>query len=373
MTNARKYWLDTMLAIAEPVLTALADRNFHTVFPSAFHSSRAQYRCLEALGRTVCGMAPWLEADSLSAEETVIQKHFRDLTRQAIDSATDAASPDFMNFHNGSQPLVDAAFLAHGILRAPIELQRKLDDRVRTNLITALISTRSILPPESNWLLFGAMVEAALWKMGEKICEERVDIAISRFSDAWYVGDGTYSDGKWYHFDYYNSFVIHPMYLDVLQTFDRYSHLLPDALKRASRYAQILERMIAPDGSYPLIGRSVCYRFGAFQLLSQAALQEFLPRNLPPSQVRCALTAVIKKCVEGGLFDENGWLVPGVYGYQPNLAEDYINTGSLYLCTTVFTALGLPPHHAFWADPPNPMTSQTLWSGGQMDADHAAD
>lgn len=362
-----------MLAVAEPVLSALAEGNLHTALPSSFHEARASYRCLEAFGRTVCGIAPWLELEAVSDEEAEVQHRLRCLTRQALDRATDPVSPDYLNFHTGTQPLVDAAFLAHGILRAPRELCGKLEDRVRMNLVAALTATRSIRPPESNWLLFGAMVEAALWKMGEEIVGERVDAAIRRFSKEWYLGDGTYGDGEWYHFDYYNSFVIHPMYLDVLRTFEEYRHLLPEAVKRASRHARIQERLIAPDGSYPVIGRSVCYRFGAFQLLSQAVLQEFLPPDLPPAQVRCALSAVIRKCAEGGLFDENGYLTPGVYGYQPDLAENYINTGSLYLCSAVFLPLGLPAGHPFWAGDDQKWSSQRLWSGESLPADHAVD
>ena len=40
---------------------------------------------------------------------------------------------------------------------------------------------------------------------------------------------------------------------------------------RAARYAAVLERMIAPDGSFPALGRSIVYRCGAFHALAQAA------------------------------------------------------------------------------------------------------
>ena len=36
-----------------------------------------------------------------------------------------------------------------------------------------------------------------------------------------------------------------------------------------ARYAAIQERLIAPDGTFPAIGRSIAYRFGAFHLLAQ--------------------------------------------------------------------------------------------------------
>lgn len=52
--------------------------------------------------------------------------------------------------------------------------------------------------------------------------------------------------------------------------------------------------MISPDGAYPVVGRSIAYRFGAFHVLSQAALDGLLPASVTKAQVRCGLTAVIK-------------------------------------------------------------------------------
>lgn len=52
-----------------------------------------------------------------------------------------------------------------------------------------------------------------------------------------------------------------------------------------------------------------------------------------------------------GNFDEHGWLTLGFAGHQPQIAERYISTGSLYLCSTVFTALGLLVTDEFWSAP----------------------
>ena len=373
MNQTRNEWIDLLTRIAEPVLVALEEERLALTFPAALHLERAEHRCLEALGRTMCGIAPWLELEGVEGTECEIQARFRRLARVAIDRATDPCSADYMSFARGPQSLVDAAFLSHAILRAPRELYDKMEARVKGNLITSLKASRAIKPFRNNWLLFAATVEAALSRMGEEIDTARVDDAVDHFKSEWYVGDGTYSDGKNFHFDYYNSFVIQPMYLDVVRSLTAYAPLLPEAQKRAARYAAILERMIAPDGTYPIVGRSICYRFGAFQLLSQAALQGFLPEEIAPSQVRCALSAVMKRCEAGGMFDEQGWLLPGVCGYQPDLAEPYINTGSLYLCSSVFLALGLPPAHPFWSDPDRMWTTQKIWAGVNMMRDRAVD
>ena len=372
----RKDWLLLMLKIADPVLTDLAKRRLHETLPVG-KPERAMYAHLEAFGRTLTGISPWLELEGLTGEEAALQERYRALAAECMDAATDPGSPDFMNFSEGyGQALVDAAFLAHAIVRAPNALCRSLDQRVQRNIAEALKATRKFEPFPSNWLFFSAMVETALLVMDDRYDIAPVERAIGAFEE-WYVGDGTYGDGERYHFDYYNSFVIHPMYVDMLREFAgtgaRYAELLPTVRKRASRYAAILERLIAPDGTYPIIGRSICYRFGAFHALAHAALTDNLPENVLPAQVRCALSAVIARTAAGGMFDENGFLKTGVYGSQPSLGEEYICTGSLYLCLAVFLPLGLAPQHPFWTDPDEAWTSVRIWTGEDMPLDHAAD
>lgn len=199
-----------------------------------------------------------------------------------------------------------------------------------------------------------------------------------RTMKSWYVGDGAYGDGEFFHWDYYNSFVIQPMYVDLVELFapehPEIAAMRPAAKGRAARYAAVLERMIGPDGSYPILGRSICYRFGAFQMLSQAALQHCLGEGLSPAAVRCGLTAVIRRVMDTApMFDEQGWLLPGVIGQQPELAEGYISVGSLYLCSAVFLPLGLPEQDLFWSGEAEDWTGKKIWSGAHGRIDHAAD
>src|SRR6266705_251342 len=195
----------------------------------------------------------------------------------------------------------------------------------------------------NNWLLFSATVEAGLKSLGASWDRVRVEYAL-RQHEQWYKGDGVYGDGPSFHWDYYNSFVIHPMLLDVLRlvgaTAPEWQALTGPVLQRARRYAAIQERLISPEGTFPPIGRSLAYRFGAFQLLAQMALRRDLPEGVSPAQVRSALTAVIRRAIEAaGTFDDLGFLTIGLSGHQPGIGEPYVSTGSLYLCTTAFLPL----------------------------------
>lgn len=379
MSECRKEWLSAMLKIVDPVLNALEAGRLKESLPLSFHAGRAAFAPLEAFGRSMLGLAPWLEADSsaLEEEERRLQSSYREKALRCIAMATDPDSPDFLNFCEGSQPLVDAAFLAHALVRAPRALAAALSDKARHDLIEALESSRRIVPFNCNWIFFSAMVEAGLHVLGEPCDMTRVLYALRTFQ-GWYQGDGVYGDGPSFHWDYYNSFVIQPMYVDLVDLFyeenAEIAAMRPAVLARASRYASELERMIGPEGSYPVIGRSICYRFGVFQMLSQAALQHRLEAGLSYAGVRCGLTAVIRRVMSApDMFDEKGWLLPGVYGCQPELAEEYINIGSLYLCSAVFLPLGLSAKDAFWSGKEEDWSGRRVWSGGHIGIDHAMD
>jgi hypothetical protein len=374
----RGHWISVTERIARPVLENLSRHELKKMMPveAANPADRAKYTYLEAFGRLLAGIAPWLAVQGLDEAETKRQKKFIEWSQASLDAATNPGSPDFMNFHEGGQPLVDAAFLVQGILRAPALLWKPLDARVQRQIVEALKSSRAIgTPTDSNWVMFAAMVEVALLMMGEKTIEDRLEGSVRRML-GWYLGDGIYGDGKFFHFDYYNSFVIHPMLVDTLEVLQqkdgRFSSACNIVLKRARRYAEILERLIAPDGTFPSIGRSTTYRFGALQVLAQIALLRELPEQIKPAQVRGAMTAVIRKMIEApGTFDDQGWLRIGFCGHQPSLAEGYISTGSLYLCSAALLPLGLPPADAFWSEPSAQWTSQQIWSGKLLPADHA--
>ena len=373
----RAIWIGHLRRLADPVLNNLADGTLKARMPveQAAGANRRGVTHLEALGRLVAGLAPWLDLPADGSAEAALRTRYADLARRAIARAVDPSSPDFLNFTRERQPLVDAAFLAQGVLRAPRALKDALDQATRRNLIAALESSRVILPGFNNWLLFAATVEAALAALGASWDRMRVDYAL-RQHEQWYKGDGIYGDGPSFHWDYYNSYVIQPMLLDVLDVvggeMPAWKEISSRVGERARRYAAIQERLIGADGSFPAIGRSLAYRCGAFQLLASMALRHALPEGVSAAQVRGALTAVIRKTLETpGTFDRDGWLQIGLCGHQPAVGETYISTGSLYLCSAAFLPLGLPATDPFWAGAAEPWTSVRAWSGGAFPIDHA--
>jgi hypothetical protein len=226
------------------------------------------------------------------------------------------------------------------------------------------------------------MIEAGLLKFTGNCEMPPIQKAIDSFLHKWYLGDGIYGDGPVFHWDYYNSYVIQPMFLEVLHELieanvpDKAKYEKEEAivLTRAKRYAYVLESLISPEGTYPPLGRSLAYRFGAFQLLSQMALMQQLPEGVKPQEVRAALYTVIKRQLSApGTFDKNGWLQIGMVGHQPAIAQGYISTGSLYLCSEAFLILGLPPENDFWKGPDADWIAKKVWGGDNVSIHHSID
>ena len=271
--------------------------------------------------------------------------------------------------------MVDASFLALGLVRCPW-LWENLNAPVKEQVVAAFKVTRNTMPVFTNWVLFSGMIEAFFCKYDLEFDAVRMEYGVRQFANHWYVGDGLYSDGMNFALDYYNSYVIQPYLATIIEVVNSkrrsYNWYVPNMVKINQRYAEIQERFIHTDGSFPVLGRSITYRGGAFHHLADMALRQKLPESLNPGQVRSALTAVINKTLEAPTtFTKGGWLNIGLYGHQPDVADFYITTGSLYLCATIFLPLGLPESDPFWAAPSAPWTAVKAWSGQSVNADHA--
>jgi hypothetical protein len=377
----RQEWINLLVKIVDPVLNAAAAGRLFTEMPieaaPGQQEGRRRVSPLEALARTLSGIAPWLENRTLTGAEETMRSRCAGLAQRAIALAVDPGKPSYLHFGADRQTIVDAGFLSLAMARAPQTLLNSLPAATRKQLGEALRATRRQTPPFNNWLLFAGMVEACLHLMGEEWDSERVDYALREHA-AWFLGDGIYGDGPQFHADNYNSYVIHPFLAALMDVVGdqqpAWAAMKAPIATRARRYASLQERSINPDGSFPPIGRSITYRCGAFQHLADSALRGQLPEGLSPPQVRCALNAVIARTMLAPrTFDAKGWLTIGLAGHQPSLGETYISTGSLYLCTNAFLPLGLPVTAPFWAGAPEMWTSQRIWSGEDHPADHAAD
>ena len=377
--NDRQYWVDLLYQIAAPVLENMSKgelkKNMEVeLSPTWLKGRNTDVVYLETFGRLMDGIAPWLALPDDNTPEGKLRKKMRDWALKSYKNAVDPQSKDYLLWKGENQILCDAAYLANSFMRAPQALWEPLDQETKQRYIEKFKSLRTIRPAYNNWLLFRGMVETFLISIGEAYDGYAVEVALQKMNE-WYLGDGWYSDGPEYSLDYYNGYVMHPMYIEMLEVTEKkriHSPIkLELALRRMQRYNVLLERLISPEAAYPAMGRSMTYRMGAFQTLALAAWKFELPKQLSNGQVRSALTAVMKRMFANPEnFTPNGFLQLGFVGHQPNIADYYTNNGSLYMTSLVFLPLGLPAEHAFWTDPAQPWTSQKAWNGEPFPKDY---
>lgn len=378
----RDYWVGQAYKMARPVLENMAhgklQQNMLTEFSPSFDNRNRKVVFMETFGRLMAGIAPWLALPDDGSDEAKQRKQLRDWALASYRNAVDPSSPDYLCWGVSDQNLVDAAYIAESFLRAYDTLWQPLDSLTKRRYFQEFQRLRRIDPPYTNWLLFASTIESFLAKAGGGCDNFRVNMACRKVEE-WYVGDGWYADGPVFAFDYYSSYVFHAMYLETLQamidakvnTRIDYNKYFDRALKRAQKYAIILERFISPEGTFPVIGRSTPYRLAAMQPLALLAWYQKMPKELSNGQVRAALTQVMHRMFDHqNNYNQKGFLTIGFCGSQPETADWYTNNGSLYMTSLSFMPLGLPANHPFWTDAPQSWTQVKAWNGKPFPKDH---
>ena len=379
----REYWCALAYQMAQPVLENMAkgelQKNMQTEFSPSFDNRNKKVLYMECFGRLMAGVAPWLTLPDDATAEGKQRKQLREWALASYKNAVDPQNPDYLCWGIGGQNLVDAAYIAESFLRAYDTLWKPLDEVTKKRYLTEFAKLRHIDPPYTNWLLFSSTIESFMAKAGGDYDQYRVNSACRKMEE-WYVGDGWYADGPVFAFDYYSSYVFHPMYLETLQamidakanTRLDYQKYYDRELKRCQKYSIVLERFISPEGTFPVFGRSIPYRMATMQPLALMAWYQKLPKDLSNGQVRAALTKVLHRMFDQqNNFNEKGFLSIGFCGTnQKNVADWYTNNGSLYMTTLAFMPLGLAADHPFWTDAAQPWTQVKAWSNQPFPKDH---
>lgn len=374
----RLYWTDLAYEIAKPILQPMSkgqlkEKMILELSPT-WDNRNIDVAYTEAFGRLMDGIAPWLSLSDDNTDEGQKRKQLRDWALLSYKNAVDPNSDDYLNWDAHHQTLVDAAYIANSFMRAKDALWEPLDDTTKERYIEEFKKLRKIKPPYNNWLLFRAMIETFFVSIDEEYDGYVLEVSLRKASE-WYLSDGWYSDGPEFSFDYYNSYVMHPMIVEIVEVLELNNINSPIkfdlALRRMQRYNELLERLISPEAAYPAIGRSMTYRMGAFQSLALSAWKYGLPETQTNGQIRNALTSVMKRMFTNkDNFNKESYLQLGFVGHQADLADYYTNNGSLYMTSLVFLPLGLHSDHPFWQDAPEMWTSQKAWNGMNFRKDY---
>ena len=265
--NDRQQWVELCYRIAAPVLENMSkgelQKNMQLELSPTWDGRDKRVAYMETFGRLMAGISPWLALPDDDTEEGKMRKQMREWAVLAYKNAVDPDSPDFLLWETKStQRLVDAAYIAESFLRAPEATWQLLDETTQKRYIERFQRLKIVRPAYNNWLLFRGLIEAFLMSVGEDADQYVLTVASNKINE-WYLSDGWYSDGSEFALDYYNAYVIHPMYIEMLEVLNKHHFWTPIstklAIKRMQRFNVFMERLISPEGTYPAFGRSVVH------------------------------------------------------------------------------------------------------------------
>jgi len=200
--------------------------------------------------------------------------------------------------------------------------------------------------PDSNWNFFAIMVQLGFKRAGLPWDAAAIETRF-RMMDAYYLGDGWYSDGPGRPKDYYISMAFH-FYGLIYATLNGEDDTSRAAIirERATLFAEDFIYMSAAEGESIPFGRSLTYRFAMVAFWSAVAFSGL--EVFTPGVVKGVILRHLRWWQQQPIFDRDGILTLG-FAY-PNLAmcEDYNSPGSPYWALKVFLILALPSSHAFW-------------------------
>ena len=300
----------------------------------------AAFRLAGADGRDPLGLAGWY-AEGLAA-------------------GTDPASPSRWPRMSGTdQAKVEAASIAIALHETRPWIWDRLHSGVQERVLDWLGDMVGAWVPDCNWVWFQAVVEAFARSCGGQWSQAQwseADIARTvELTEAWYAGDGWYSDGTpgpgdYRNFDHYNGWAMHlyPLW------FCRIAGTDPERYqRRLRRFLADAEHLTDSTGSPLFQGRSLTYRFAALAPFWAGAIFDATP--LSPGLTRRIASGMLRHFIDGGCLTADGTLPIGWFGEFLPIRQEYSGPGSPYWASKGFAGLLLPPDHPVWTEPEEPM------------------
>jgi len=303
---------------------------------------------MEGLSRVLWGLFPLMAAgDSTPYSDKYIA---------AIKQGTDPHSAGYWGEAGPyDQRLVEMAAYGLGLALLQENLTERFSERELMNLHTWLNQITDATMPDSNWNYFAIMVQLGFKRAGLPYDQQAIDRRFAMM-DAYYLGDGWYSDGPGRPKDYYISMAFH-FYGLIYATLSGDEARSEVLRQRSALFAEDFIYMSAPDGASVPFGRSLTYRFAMVAFWSAVAFSGL--EVFTPGIVKGIILRHLRWWQQQPITDRDGILTLG-FAY-PNLAmcEDYNSPGSPYWALKTYLILALPESHPFWQADEQPLPTLT--------------
>ena len=301
---------------------------------------------MEGLSRVLWGLFPLMAGGDCTP--------FSEKYINAIRIGTDPQHPDYWGETAPyDQRLVEMAAYGLGLALLQEKLTDLFSEREVMNLHAWLNQITDATMPDSNWNYFAIMVQLGFKRAGLPYEQHAIDRRFAMM-DAYYLGDGWYSDGPGRPKDYYISMAFH-FYGLIYATLSGDEERAAVLRERALQFANDFIYMSAADGASIPFGRSLTYRFAMVAFWSAVAFSGL--EVFTPGIVKGIILRHLRWWQQQPIADRDGILTLG-FAY-PNLVmcEDYNSPGSPYWALKTLLILALEEDHPFWQAKEQPLPS----------------
>ncbi|MFO7781102.1 MAG: DUF2264 domain-containing protein [Spirochaetia bacterium] len=355
----RAHWLEMFSELIVPIIdNASAGRARQIIPGQRSHHGRLADE-LEGFTRSFIMAGPWLA--TTGSPEVHTSRGTRDVAafyRDGILAGTDPQHAEYWgDITDYAQHLVEMASLAWSLYLSRRWIWDTYSGAEKRQVAEYLYQCTTVEYHQNNWLLFNVVTNAVLKRLEMPYRQDQVDANIDA-CEGMYLGSGWYRDGSVNRLDYYNAWAFHYYYL-IWSILDGESK--PEvAARHRERVALLAEQMpyfLAADGSAPIFGRSMIYRFAYLAPLALGASMGAI--GIPAGLVRTVCNATMRFFAEQPILTDEGFLGMGYIGPNESILEHYSCGGSPYWAAKAFNALLIPPEHSFWTAPEEPLPIRT--------------
>lgn len=301
---------------------------------------------LEGFSRILWGLVPLWAGGGESCLDSLIA--------EGIANGTNPKHPEYWGeYEDSEQAYVEMAALAYGLLMTPEKVWQPLPGDAKENFQKWLWQINTHTISDNNWLFFRVLVNCGLHRVGAEYSAEQIETDLNRI-DAFYLGDGWYSDGPTAQRDYYIGFAMHFYSLIYATLMEKEDPVRSSRYKeRAKRFAKDFVYWFGERGEALPYGRSLTYRFAQASFWCALAFSD--TQAFSWGVIKGIVNRHFRYWFSQPILDCEGKLTLG-YAYPDlHVCEGYNSPQSPYWAFKSFLILALPKEHPFWQAKEEPL------------------
>jgi hypothetical protein len=359
------HWQSSARRLLEPLAALMRPGHASLVIAGPASDHDAQADRLESFARPLLLAAHYLQTElEDSTPSTPDPRAFREKIsawfRAGLVAGSDPRSPHYWgpdaNYH---QHHVEIGLLCIGLQLAPRSLWDPLAPAEKDQVARWLGTARGNGIVNNNHYFMGVHILEFLGAHGYGRRTDRpiIDEFLNRL-ELMHRGGGWFEDGINQAYDHYNAYAFH---FYGLMWARLHGARDPQRARRWREWARPFvhdyQHFFAASGEHPAFGRSICYRFNCLNVFGMTLAENCC--DLSPGMLRRLCTRNLDFFLsKPAIFQEQGCLSIGWTDRFEGLMEVYSCSASPYWAAKGFAPLLLPPTHAFWTAPEEPLPSE---------------